>query len=748
MTLSRSPGDQEHLIECVREALRRMDCGEGVDIDALCGERVHLRVPLAEVLGLTDELAALQQDALREDPLAGLLLQDRYQLRDCVGRGAMGVVYLAEDRVLRREVAVKILDARLFHDEAAEQRFRREGEALAALQHPNVVAVYDRGRTPEGIHFLVMERLEGATLAVLLGEVASGRSGAEVAADHVGFEVEHWPRQVATWGRELADGLAAAHRQMLVHRDVKPSNVFVTRSGRAVLIDFGIASRRTGERLTATRTTLGTPWYMPPEQVASGGLQPARPTLDVYGLGATLYHLLAGRPPYEGDAAAVLAALPHRDPTPLLRVRPELPRDLVAVVEKCLERDPRRRYPDAAGLVADLDAFLRHEPVTARPLSPLGRRLRVWRRAPARPIAVVAVTVTLLVGGIALPILHRQQQRELAAKKLELYRRLPGVLAVEGWPDERVVTAVREENQSAIAQLDAILELDPRDLPARLWRACLHFDLGDRSAAQRDLAFIADQRDSAYFRALVERYANADPGQQGAFAVPVDGLPEPVTAQELYVQGAHELRNRHVPGFAERADELLARAAATYLPARDLRLLSIGALVERVPAAERPQLLRLLYDEAVALEEVYGVTTARTQGMRGVALLLMKRYEEALAPLERSLELRPERHSPHQNLGVALRRLGRLDEAEQHLREALRLRPFAWKSRYTLVLVLRDRGELDAALDMCEDLTTEGLRGRLRDDAIGSIHLARAVACREWDRRCELAELAAESYRA
>ena len=443
----------------------------------------------------------------------------------------------------------------------------------------------------------------------------------------------------------------------------------------------------------------------------------------------------------------MLAALPHRDPTPLLRLRPELPRDLVAVVEKCLERDPGRRYPDAAALAADLDAFLRHQPVSARPLSPFGRRLRAWRRAPARPIAVVAVAATVLVAAIAWPILHRQQQQELMAEKLELYRRLPGVLAVEGWPDERVLSELRGEHQAAIEQLDAILALDPNDLPVRLWRACLYFDLGDRAAARRDLQAIAAQRDSAYFRALAARYAEADPAQQGALAVPVADLPEPRTAPELYVQGFHELRNRHVAGYAARADALLERAADDYLPARDLRLLSLASLAEQTRGAERRPLLNLLYDEAVALEEAYGVETARTQAMRGVALLMMQRYEESIPPLERSLELRPERHGPHQNLGVAYRRVGDLAAAERHLRAAMRLRSFAWNTRYTLALTLRDRGQLDAALELCEGLTRDGARGRIRAETIGSIHLARAVDSPDWQRRRELAALAAASYR-
>lgn len=150
MTLSRDRQDQERLIGHVRRALELLDAGEPVDPVAICRDQPHLARPLAEVLGLAAELPELQATALRGDPLAGLLLAGRYRLDTCLGRGAMGVVYRAEDQELRRIVAVKILDVRLFHDPLAEQRFQREAEALAALQHGNVVAVYDRGRTPEG----------------------------------------------------------------------------------------------------------------------------------------------------------------------------------------------------------------------------------------------------------------------------------------------------------------------------------------------------------------------------------------------------------------------------------------------------------------------------------------------------------------------------------------------------------------------------------------------------------------------
>ncbi|MGB3965275.1 MAG: serine/threonine-protein kinase, partial [Planctomycetota bacterium] len=327
MTLARNEQDQERLIALVREALAQIDAGKTVDARALCGEHPHLAAPLAEVLGLQDQLPLLQQVALRDDPLAGAVLAGRYRLTTCLGRGAMGVVYEGEDQELRRGVAVKILDVRLFRDPDAERRFQREAEALAALQHRHVVAVFDRGRTPEGIHYLVMERLQGCTLARLLDRIDEGAAPLAAVAEVAGGPPpdQVWPRLVARWGHDLACGLAVAHERGLVHRDVKPSNIFLAGAERAVLLDFGIAARLTEDRLTATATTLGTPWYMAPEQVRAGGVGAAAPAVDVYGLGASLFHLLAGRSPYEGDAAAVLAALPVRDPPLLISLRPGLP---------------------------------------------------------------------------------------------------------------------------------------------------------------------------------------------------------------------------------------------------------------------------------------------------------------------------------------------------------------------------------------------------------------------------------------
>lgn len=736
VTLARNAQDQERLIELVRMALAQIDAGLPVEAARLCAQDPHLAAPLAEVLGLQEQLPMLQQAALREDPLAGALLAGRYRLGSCLGRGAMGVVYDGVDQELQRAVAVKILDVRLFRDPEAERRFQREAEALAALQHANVVAVFDRGRTPEGIHFLVMERLVGGTWARLLERIGEGVPPLQAAAE-LGDAAQEavWPRLVAKWGAELAGGLAAAHERKLVHRDVKPSNVFLAQGGRVVLLDFGIAARADDQRLTATQTTLGTPWYMAPEQVGAGGIGTAEPTLDVYGLGASLFHLLAGRAPYEGDAAAVLAALQNSDPPSLLVLRPELPRDLAAIVDRCLERQPARRYASAHALAADLRAFLHHQPVMARPLGPLARRFRAWRRAPARPLAVASLATTLLVAGIALPFVWRQQAEARQREKAELLATLPSLLAVEGWPEERLVADLAAEHRAGIELLDRILSLDPADLAMRLFRACLRLDLGDRPGAAADFAAIVAQDSSPYLRALAGRYAHADQGLQGAKAIDTKELPAPVSAIDCYVAGFHELRASDVAGFAKRADELLARAAATYLPARDLRLLSLAALADRSGGEAVRQLARQIHDETIVLETLYGRPTARTCAMRGVAFLLLKDYRASVEPLEQSLALRPGRHGPHQNLAVAWLNLGNLERSEHHLGEALRVRPFAWNTKLTYAQWYRERRDFAAARTCAMALPKVGQRGEAwkQPDLLGSIELAEAMALRRDD---------------
>jgi serine/threonine-protein kinase len=259
-----------------------------------------------------------------------VLLADRYQLEELLGQGGMGEVWSARDDVLDRPVAVKVL---LSHraDETAVERFRREAHAAGLLSHPNVVAVYDFG-THEDSLFLVMELVDGHTLT-------------EELATHGTLSAE----QAAGIAAQAAAGLAAAHNQDLVHRDIKPGNLLLTDDGTVKIADFGIArfiSDATND-LTSTGQIVGTPYYLAPER-ATGA--PAGPESDVYSLGCVLYQLVTGHPPFEGDTqAAVLYQHVDLPPVPPAELRPELAGPFQDGLLQMLAKDPADR-PTAAQL--------------------------------------------------------------------------------------------------------------------------------------------------------------------------------------------------------------------------------------------------------------------------------------------------------------------------------------------------------------------------------------------------------------
>jgi eukaryotic-like serine/threonine-protein kinase len=255
------------------------------------------------------------------------LLAGRYELRDALGTGAMGRVLVANDRVLGRDVAVKLLGGA--PDEVTRERFLREARAAARLHHPNAVAVYDTGED-DGQPYIVMELVRGGSLADLLR-----REG----------QLEIDTAVAITLG--VLEGLAAAHAAGMIHRDVKPANVLLPSEGGVKLSDFGIAKAvdEAAPALTATGSVLGTPTYLAPELV---GGHPPSPASDVYSVGCLLYAMLAGDPPFiQGDPLAIAYAHRHDPVPPIDTHRPDLPEDLTAVLDRALTKDPEQRYTTA-----------------------------------------------------------------------------------------------------------------------------------------------------------------------------------------------------------------------------------------------------------------------------------------------------------------------------------------------------------------------------------------------------------------
>jgi serine/threonine-protein kinase len=304
-----------------------------------------------------------------------------YEVQGELGRGGMGVVYRAWHRRLNRPVALKMLLAGAYAEPADRERFQREAEAVAALCHPNVVQVHDVGDV-DGRPYFTMEFVEGGNLA-----------------DQIQGVPQPAPR-AASLVATLAEAVHAAHQSGIVHRDLKPGNILLTREGAPKVSDFGLARRLEGDGgLTLSGTPMGTPSYMAPEQ-ARGDKKAIGPATDVYALGAILYELLTGRPPFRADsAAATLQQVLTDEPVPPARLNPKVPRDLTTICLKCLSGEPGRRYVSAAALAEDLRRFLRGEPIAARPA---GRLERLARWARRRPAAAALLAVALLVAATVL----------------------------------------------------------------------------------------------------------------------------------------------------------------------------------------------------------------------------------------------------------------------------------------------------------------------------------------------------------
>ena len=316
-----------------------------------------------------------------------------FELLGELGRGGMGVVYKARRTGLNRTVALKMLLGGASSGSAEIARFRNEAEAIARLRHPNIVQVFDVG-DHAGLPYIVLEYLGGGTLSERLrGAPQPAKAAARLTA-------------------VLADAVQAAHAAGVVHRDLKPSNVLLDEDGTPKITDFGLA-KQTDSRHGPTRTgeMLGSPAYMAPEQLGGGGA--IGPATDVFALGAILYELLVGRPPFLGENEAnTIWMLMSQDPVPVRRLRPQVPADLETICLKCLRKEPDKRYRSAAALADDLRRFLAGRPIQARPVGRLEHLVRWCRRNPREAAATAALAWVALLAFAAVTVLWQRADRE------------------------------------------------------------------------------------------------------------------------------------------------------------------------------------------------------------------------------------------------------------------------------------------------------------------------------------------------
>jgi serine/threonine protein kinase/Tfp pilus assembly protein PilF len=446
--------------------------------------------------------------ALAETPPPRQALGDFEIVRE-VGRGGMGVVYEAVQRSLNRRVALKVLSAALGLTPRAVERFRREAEAAARLHHTNIVPVYATGEQ-DGVHFYAMELIDGPSLDRVLdglrlarqGPARAGRPGdptvpAAAQPTHAGEVLATLPYAqpvpsplpapagsalpagadyfdaAARMIADVADALEHAHRQGVLHRDVKPANLLLSPDGRLSVNDFGLARLLEQPGMTMTGEFIGTPAYMSPEQVASAAAIDHRS--DVYSLGATLYELLTLRPPFAGDRIEqVLARVAQEEPAAPRRLNPAVPRDLETICLKALEKDPARRYQTAGALADDLRRYVQRFAISARRVGPLGRLARWARRRPALAAALACSLVLAAAAGFfawqshATAARWRAEQRQHALEKA-LVAAMNGRFA---------------EAEDALGQAEG-LGASAGEL--RLWRGQVALYRGDTGAAREHL---------------------------------------------------------------------------------------------------------------------------------------------------------------------------------------------------------------------------------------------------------------------
>jgi WD40 repeat protein len=368
---------------------------------------VEVKSTAGHTEGPPEDLAVRAGTSSATDILAlDIVPFEHYALGEEHARGGLGRIVRALDRRLDRQVAVKEI---LGGGQQAARRFVREARLTARLQHPSIVPVHEAGRWPTGEPFYAMKLVAGRSLKEIIDERAS-----------LDERLALLPNVLA-----VAEAIAYAHAQRVIHRDLKPSNVLVGEFGETVVVDWGLAKdlAETAEEpelaagpyrtasdasLTVVGHVIGTPAYMPPEQ-ARGEVVDER--ADVYALGALLYHVLAGRPPYEGtDSAAILSAVLGGVPEPLARRQPGVPRDLATIVAKAMARDPAARYPSARELADDLRRFQTGQLVTARAYSRISLLTR-WMRRHAAPVAVglVALVVLAVTGVLSVRRILREK---------------------------------------------------------------------------------------------------------------------------------------------------------------------------------------------------------------------------------------------------------------------------------------------------------------------------------------------------
>ncbi len=707
-----------------------------------------------------------------------------YRIKRLLGRGGMGTVYLAHDTKLRRDVAIKVVTGPA---ESAVSRalLLREARSAAALNHPNVCTVYDVGEA-DGAAFIAMEYVDGTSLRERLDRAALS------------------PRDAVRYAREAADALAYAHEHGVVHGDLKAANVMLGPDARLKVVDFGLARRRFETTTDGTTVTsvvpvdsrAGTPYAMAPEQVRG---EPADPRTDVWALGVLLYEMLQGRKPFEAATTADMFSAILRDPPRAMSG--DVPVELRAVVERCLEKDPRRRYPHASDVAAVLELAERRDGQAAES-RPRGRRRR-WIAAASLFAAGAAVLAALNAAGVRDRIMGRgiaEAPVMLAVLPFEDLTESPeqGEF-IDGWTEElarmlvpprsprlRVIPNVRSMTykgsrepadrigreleadavlKGSVARTGDRLRIDAelvRASDARtLWNETYHRDVGDLFALEREISeAVLGVLGVPSSKPGSDRRAERRPPDPAAHDFYLRGLSHAMRNNERDVDQAIALFEKAVdldPEFAPAHAHLAmcyGTKAANYRP-NDPQWEEKGFAAARKAMALDPDSPEAHYAQAVTLwRPTYGFPS-----------------REALLELRKALAVDPDFDEALYERAFILSHVGHLDAALRELRRAIAINPANTVARFRLAPIYICQQRFDDALAVFDSLPRDAFQSmwtgqkalalisldrldeaeRLLDDALendpvdqgGSLHAARAmIRAKRHERREAEADIA------
>ncbi len=440
-------------------------------------------------------------DTLGDDPAAlfeavPLRHMGEYELLEIIGRGGMGTVYRAQHTATGAIRALKMISAGELASPAARRRFMQEAAAAAGLQHPNIVTIHETA-SQDGMPYYVMDYVPGRTLADAVKEKPMP------------------PHAAAACMAKVASAVQQAHDQGVLHRDLKPSNILLDRMEEPHVTDFGLARRMHGDSsLTGSMQILGSPSWMSPEQAAGGGKR-ITTAADIYSLGAILYHLLTGRPPFAGESPqATLRLVTDAEPVPPRRIVPSIPRELETVTLKCLEKNPARRYVSATALAQELERFLQGDPVLARPVGFAGRWCRRARRNPALT-TMAALLAAGALGGLTWILHSNQQLRRSDADKTTVLTEKEATLAESLlWQAEfQRLTGRQGQREGSLAALREALKLPltPEQLVRARSAAVSALALPDATFVPQPELPVPERPELAVANRYGRRYACATP---------------------------------------------------------------------------------------------------------------------------------------------------------------------------------------------------------------------------------------------